>query len=108
MASGKYGYRIIARHGYAIDRLARDMVAEPSHDELIAFLATDTANFIWGFLLATGNNVTVTDKALRNELREVIMATLAKHGIEQSTFSVWPHITAQGDGDSPPSQLVSE
>ena len=78
----------------------RDMVAEPSYDELIAFLAQDTANFIWAFLLATGNNVTATDKALRNELRAMIMATLAKHGIEQSTFSVWPHIPAPGSTES--------
>jgi hypothetical protein len=55
MATGQLALRMIARHGYAIERLQRDMAAEPDHDHLVQFLAYDAANFVYAFLLASGN-----------------------------------------------------
>jgi hypothetical protein len=96
MATGQLALQIIARHGAAIDRLRRDMLAEPSHDDLLRFLAYDTANFVYALLLATENKVTVKDRALRDDLTEAVLDTLAKHGIERQRFCVWPDIPAPG------------
>jgi hypothetical protein len=81
MPTGQLALQMIARHGAAIDRLRRDMIDEPCDDDLHRFLAFDAAGFVYAFLLATGNRVTVTDRALRNDLIEAIIGTLATHGI---------------------------
>ena len=90
-------YHVIARHGYEIERLKRDMALEQSRERLIDFLAYDAASFVWGFLLASGNNVTADDRRLRVEIQAAIIAVLANHGIDRSTFVVRPEI----DADAP-------
>lgn len=91
-------YHFAARHGYAIERLKRDMAAEPSRDGLVQFLAYDAANFVYAFLLASGNAVSPQDRQLRDELRDVIIGVLWRHGIDDGTFVVRPEIEA----DAPP------
>jgi hypothetical protein len=88
-------YHFAARHGYAIERLKRDMAAEPSRDSLVQFLAYDAANFVYAFLLASGNDV---DRLLRDEVRDLIIGVLSRHGIDDGTFIVRPEIEA----DAPP------
>jgi hypothetical protein len=69
MASWSMAYHVVARHGYAIERLKRDMAIEPSRDQLVDFLAYDAANFVWAFLLASGNAVDAKDRQLRDTLQ---------------------------------------
>jgi hypothetical protein len=97
MAEWSLAYHVVARHGYAIERLKRDMAAEASREQLPDFLAFDAANFVWGFLLASGNAVSADDKRLRNDLEHAIGLVLARHGIDRSTFVVRPEI----DADAP-------
>ena len=73
MASWSMAYHVVARHGYAIERLKLDMVAEPSRDGLVDFLAYDAANFVWAFLLASGNMTSAADRSLRDELEAAIV-----------------------------------
>ncbi|GAA4747594.1 hypothetical protein GCM10023264_11680 [Sphingomonas daechungensis] len=94
MPSGLLVYSMIARHGAAIDRLKRDMLAEESHEALLVFLAYDAAGFLYAFLIATGNDVSPRDRTLRNALQAAIIEVLEKHGINPSTFCVWPDIAA--------------
>jgi hypothetical protein len=97
MAEWSMAYHVIARHGYAIERLKRDMADEPSREHLVEFLAYDVANFVWAFLLATGNLDDRRDKAVRDALRDAIIAVLAAHGIDRQTLVVRPDI----DADAP-------
>lgn len=92
MPSGAVAHHLVARHGYAIERLKRDMSAEESRDHLVDFLAYDAAGFVYGFLLASGNDVTVTDRALRDDVQQAILTALAKHGIDADTFVVRPEL----------------
>ena len=94
MPGWSLAYHVVARHGYAIERLKRDMAIEPSRERLVDFLAYDAASFVWGFLLASGNNVTADDRRLRNEVESGILAALANHGINRSTFVLRPEIEA--------------
>jgi hypothetical protein len=94
MPTGKLAYHFIARHGYAIERLKRDMAAELSREHLLGFLAYDAANYLYAFLLASGNAVSRTDRGLRDELEGAVLAVLARHGIDRSTFVVRPEIDA--------------
>ena len=95
MATGLLSYFMVARHGYAIERLKREMAAEPERDDFVRFLAQDAANFVYGFLLTSGNNVLATDRTIRNDISAAIAATLAKHGIDERTFVLWPEIHGQ-------------
>ena len=92
MATGVLAYQMLARHGATIDRRRRDMLVEPSKDDLLQFLAYDAASFVYTFLLATGNAVTPTDRRVLDDLRKAILTTLSKHGIDAGTFGVWPDI----------------
>ena len=85
-------FYMLARHGLAIQQLTRDMAREADEADLVRFLAYDAANFVYAFLLATGNQVTPADRTLRNDVQDAILAVLAKHGIDQSTFVVGPEI----------------
>lgn len=96
MKAPALSYHFAARHGYAIERLKRDMAAEPSHDNLVQFLAYDAANFVYAFLLASGNDVSEQDRQLRDELRDAIVGVLSRHGIDDSNFVVRPEIGAVG------------
>jgi hypothetical protein len=84
---------MIARHGAAIDRLRREMADEPCQDDLLEFLAYDMANFVYAFLLTTGNPVTVTDRTVRDDLKNAVLSTFAKHGISRENFCVWPDMS---------------
>ena len=97
MVTGTLAYHIIARHGYAIERLKRDMAREETRAYLVDFLAFDAACFVYGFLLASANDVSPTDRKLRDDIQEAIVAVLARHGIDHSTFVVRPEI----DADAP-------
>ena len=68
MATGTLAYHMLARHGQAIERLKRDMAAEESREHLVDFLGYDAANFVYVFLLASGNEVSPKDRRLRDEL----------------------------------------
>jgi len=92
MTKGTLAYHFVARHGYAIERLKRDMAAEETSGHLVDFLAYEAANFVYGFLLASGNRVSPDDRALRDEVERAVLATLAKYGIDNDTFVVWPEI----------------
>ena len=96
MGQGSLAFHITARHGYAIERLKRDMAAEPTREHLVDFLAYEAANFVYGFLLASGNSVSPDDRALRDELQQAILTVLAGHGIDRGTFVVRPEIDADG------------
>src|SRR5690349_923204 len=87
-------FHYVARHGYSIERLKRDMALEESRDHLVDFLAFEAASFVYGFLLASGNAVSAEDRRLRMELQNVILATLARHGIDRASFVVKPEIEA--------------
>lgn len=97
MPSWSMAYHVVARHGCAVERLKRDMAAEPSREHLVEFLAYDAANFIWAFLLASGNTAAPGDRVLRDELQGAVVTLLAKHGIHHGTFVVRPEI----DADAP-------
>lgn len=97
MPTGSLAYHVIARHGYAIERLKRDMAREDTRDHLVNFLAYDTANFVWAFLLASGNDVSPAERQLRDDVEAAIVAILAEHGIDRTTFVVRPEI----DADAP-------
>ncbi len=97
MATGTLAYHMLARHGQAIERLKRDMAAEDSHEQLVDFLGYEAANFVYAFLLASGNDVSPTDRRLRDDLQGAILGVLAARGIDQRTFVVRPEI----DADAP-------
>lgn len=94
MPKGRLAYHMVARHGYAIERLKADMAREETRECLVDFLAFEAAGFVWAFLLASGNAVDAKDRALRNELQAAILNVLAAHGIDSSTFVVRPEIEA--------------
>lgn len=96
MIAAALSYHFVARHGYAIERLKRDMAAEPSSGCLVQFLAYEAANFVYGFLLATGNNVSPEDRRVRDELRDAIIQVLSGHGIDDASFVVSPEIETEG------------
>lgn len=87
MAAGQLAYRLLARHGQAIDRLISDMAKEPEDGDLVRFLAYDTANFVYAFLLATSNKMTPNDRALRNDVQDAILAVLAKYGVDRHSLN---------------------
>jgi hypothetical protein len=95
MMKGTLAYHMIARHGYAIERLKRDMAAERSRAHLVDFLASDAACIVYAFLLASGNTVSAANRSLRNELRDAITAVLASYGFDRETFVVQPEIDAE-------------
>ncbi len=94
MPQGWLAYHVVARHGYAIERLKRDMAKEASSEGLVDFLAYDAASFIWGFLLASGNAIDAKDRRLRDALQAAVLGVLAAHGIDPSTFVVRPQLDA--------------
>jgi hypothetical protein len=79
MPTGALAYHFIARHGYAIERLKRDMATEETREDLVGFLAYDAACFVYSFLLASGNAVSPTDRTVRDDLKAAISWVLAKH-----------------------------
>lgn len=94
MVTGLLLFSLIARHGHAIEQLKRDMIAEEWKDDLVRFLAYDTANFVYAFLAASGNSVSPTDRTLRDEVMHAILKILDDHGIDSDSFQVWPTITS--------------
>ena len=88
MATGELALRMIERHAAAIRQLERDMRAEDDASDLAQFLAYESANFVYAFLLATGNAATLTDRKLRDDVMNAIQAALAAHGITANTFSL--------------------
>jgi hypothetical protein len=96
MKKGALAFHLVARHGYAIERLKRDMAAEPCRDHLVDFLAYDVACFAYAFLLASGNEVAAEDRTIRDELQSAILAVLNRHGVDRSTFVVQPELEDAG------------
>lgn len=94
MERGMLAFHFTARHGYAIERLKRDMAAEESREHLVDFLAYDAASFVYGFLLASGNELRPEDRVLHVKLREAIAGVLANFGFDRNTFVVQPEIDA--------------
>lgn len=89
-ATGSLAYHFIARHGYAIERLKRDMSREPPETDLCQFLAYDVANFAYAFLLASGNDASAIDRSLRDALQKAILQVLARHDIDGASIVVEP------------------
>jgi hypothetical protein len=96
MATGELALHMIARHGYAIERLKREMAADADGDYLVESLAYDAANFVYAFLIASGNRVSLADRTLRDELYEALLSVFAEHGISNRTFVVWPDVRPGG------------
>jgi len=94
MATGWLAYHVAARHGYAIERLKRDMAGETDRDSLLDFLAYDAASFVWVFLLANGNAVSAGDRQLRDDVQAAIISVLARHGIDRHSFVIQPDRSA--------------
>jgi hypothetical protein len=91
-------YHVAARHGYAIERLKRDMVSEPLRDQLVDFLAYDAASFVWAYLLASGNLSCAKDRRLRDDVQAAILSALAEHGIDRRTFALLPERAGSREG----------
>jgi hypothetical protein len=88
-------FHMIARHGYAIERLKRDMAVEQSRKDLVDFLAHDAASFVFGFLLASGNLHRTDDRTVHHMLHKAIAEVLENFGINHDTFVVRPEIDAE-------------
>lgn len=97
MEKGSLAFHMIARHGYAIERLKRDMAVEPSREHLVDFLAYDAASFVYGFLFASGNLRRTDDRTVHHMLHRAIAEVLDNFGINHDSFVVRPEI----DADAP-------
>lgn len=95
MATGQLVYWMIARHGQAIERLRRDML-EAEHGTLVELLSHECANFVYAYLVATGNAVTPQDRTLRNDVQAAIIEALGRHGIDEQSFRLWPDVEPPG------------